>query len=165
MKLRVELKDERARRAFRRAVEAGADMRPAMLGIGELLLRSTRKRFDTHRSPDGTPWARLRDSTLKRKREGGHAHNADKILTESGELRSRLNIRPGRDYVEIGSSVIYASTHQFGAGKGAFGATSRGMPIPFGDIPARPFLGVSDEDSTEIELRIADYISGAWMGT
>ena len=159
MKLRIELKDERARRAFRRAIAAGADMRPAMLGIGELLLRSTRRRFDTRQSPQGAPWAPLSENYRRRKRR-----NRDKILTLDGYLRGGLNYRAGRDYVEIGSDRIYASTHQFGAEQGEFGATGGGKPIPFGDIPARPFLGVSDEDSDEINVRIADYISGAWLG-
>ncbi len=52
--------------------------------------------------------------------------------------------------MEIGSPSIYAGTHQFGAAKGAFGSTSKGAPIPWGDIPARPFLGLSDADEADI---------------
>ncbi|MGB0955835.1 MAG: phage virion morphogenesis protein [Panacagrimonas sp.] len=47
---------------------------------------------------------------------------------------------------------------QFGARKGAFGTTRRGAPIPWGDIPARPFLGISDEDRTEIELLLFEFL-------
>ncbi len=159
MRIRIDLDDERTRRNIRRAIAAGIDMQPAARSIGELLLRTTRKRFDTQSSPDGVPWAPLSESTLKRKK-----HNRDKVLTERGYLRGGLNYRSGRDYVEIGSDRIYASTHQFGAGKGAFGSTGSGKPIPFGDIPARPFLGVSDEDAVDIQGEIADYISGAWRG-
>lgn len=76
--------------------------------------------------------------------------NKDKILTEEGRLRRLLSIQAGKDYVEVGSTRIYAGTHQFGARRGAYGATRRGAPIPWGDIPARPFLGVSDGDKKTI---------------
>ena len=59
----------------------------------------------------------------------------------------------------VGSPSIYAGTHQFGAEKGAFGATSRGDPIPWGNIPARPFLGLSGDDETEIGNLITDYLN------
>lgn len=157
MRIRVDLNDERVRRAVRRVIAAGIDMHQVTGSIGELLLRSTRERFDTERSPEGVPWAPLSEATKRRKR-----HNRDKVLTERGYLRGGLNFRHGRDYVEIGSDRIYASTHQFGAEKGAFGSTGSGRPIPFGDIPARPFLGVSDDDEAEIRVRIADFIAGVW---
>lgn len=160
MRIRVHLNDERVKRAIRRATAAGVDMTPATLGIGEFLLRTTRRRFDTQESPEGVPWAPLSEDYRRRKRR-----NADKILTLDGYLRGGLNFRAGRDYVDIGSDRIYAGPHQYGAEKGEFGTTGSGKPIPFGDIPARPFLGVSDEDSDEINVRIADYISGAWRGS
>jgi phage gpG-like protein len=56
--------------------------------------------------------------------------------------------------VSIGTNVIYAPTHQFGARQGQYGryATRRrtSIPIPWGDVPARPFLGVSAEDERVI---------------
>jgi len=52
--------------------------------------------------------------------------------------------------------MVYAAVHQFGAAQGAFGNTSRGSPIPWGDIPARPYLGLSDDDRQEIETFVAD---------
>ena len=43
-----------------------------------------------------------------------------------------------------------ATTHQFGAKQGTFGRTTRGGPIPWGNIPARPFLGPSDDLNQDI---------------
>lgn len=57
----------------------------------------------------------------------------------------------------MGSGLIYAGTHQFGAQKGSYGSTSKGQPIPFGDIPAREFLGLSYADREEIESTVSDY--------
>ena len=59
----------------------------------------------------------------------------------------------------VGSPLIYAGVHQFGAKKGAFGTTSKGSPIPWGDIAARPFLGVSNDDEREIVDIILDHLT------
>ncbi|MHB8921670.1 MAG: phage virion morphogenesis protein [Halothiobacillus sp.] len=47
---------------------------------------------------------------------------------------------------------------QFGAAEGAFGETTTGHPIPWGDIPARPFIGLSDKDEAEILNIITSYM-------
>ena len=54
-----------------------------------------------------------------------------------------------------------AGTHQFGASKGAFGTTSRGSPIPWGDIPARPFFGLSSEDEWGVLEILTDHLIDA----
>lgn len=41
------------------------------------------------------------------------------------------------------------------------GGTKAAFPHLWGDIPARPFLGVSAEDEVNITAQIADYLSGA----
>lgn len=56
---------------------------------------------------------------------------------------------------------------QFGARKGEFGAYSgtnrKGHPYsgvaPWGDIPARPYLGLSQEDQVTIHALLADYLA------
>ena len=62
----------------------------------------------------------------------------------------------------MGEFLVRNSKHQFGAEKGAFGATSRGTPIPWGDIPARPFLGLSADDRDGVRDRILDFIGEQW---
>jgi len=58
------------------------------------------------------------------------------VLTWRGFLRGNIAYRATADEVTIGSPSVYAATHQFGATKG--------------NIPARPFLGLSDEDQDAI---------------
>ena len=95
----------------------------------------------------------------KRRREG--RRNAEKVLTEIGDLRGpRLVMQAGRDRVEVGSPLVYAGTPQFGAERGAFGLAPNGAPIPWGDIPARPFLGVSGEDGREIVALVNEHLGG-----
>ena len=147
--IEVTFDDAEVLKAVNRLVAAGKDLAPAMRDIGEHLLNTTRQRFTDEEGPDGTPWAPLTETTRQRK-----GRNVDKILTESGALRGHgLVYQARRDRVEVGSPLIYAGTHQFGAARGAFGSTAKGAPIPWGDIPARPFLGVSDDDEAAI-LRI-----------
>lgn len=158
-RITVEFDDAEVRAALDRLLKAGTDFTPAMQDIGEHLVNTTKQRFFDEEGPDGTPWAPLSPVTRQRKRK-----NAGKILTEEGTLRGGITYQAGPDHVLVGSPLVYAGTHQFGAGKGAFGATSKGAPIPWGDIPARPFLGLSDEDEDEVAALIADYLRAAIGG-
>lgn len=135
-------------------VRVGAELTPVMEDIGEYLLRTTRDRFVEEEDPEGNAWQPLSEATKARKRR-----NVDKVLTRDGYLRD-IVIRASRDSVEVGSPRIYAGTHQFGAERGSFGSTGRGSPIPFGDIPARPFLGLSADDRDEIGELVREFILG-----
>lgn len=160
MIINIELEDAQARRAFGRLIANGSDLSPLLRDIGEGLLQSNRRRFDTATAPDGTPWAPLSPVTLARKKR-----NKDKILVQDGYLRDQLNYQlEGPHTLLVGSSRIYASTHQFGADRGQFGLTRRGAPVPPGDIPARPFLGLSTEDEREILEIVNDYLAGSITG-
>lgn len=153
-RLTVELTGiEEAERRLRALAEAGHDLTPAMRDIGEYLVRTTKDRFADERGPDGTPWAPLTDRTRRRKRR-----NTGRILTEHGFLGGQIAYQAGPAEVEAGSPLVYAGTHQFGAEEGSFGSTSGGGPIPWGDIPAREFLGLSDADGDEIEDILRDYL-------
>jgi phage gpG-like protein len=61
-------------------------------------------------------------------------------LRDTGILANSISYNVLRKGVEIGTKVRYAGTHQFGARQGQYGRTKRGGPIPWGNIPARPFL-------------------------
>ena len=147
MRINIEINDRPVLDAFRRLRRAGGDLSPVMRDIGDALVRSTRRRFEPgqERAPSGEKWAALSPRYKARK-----PRLKDRILVLDSYLGSGIESRPGKDYVEVGSTTEYASTHQFGAAKGAFGSSKRGLPIPWGDIPARPFLGLSDGDRENI---------------
>ena len=157
--IEITIDDAEVLAALNRLVAAGGDLTPAMRDIGEHLLNTTRERFSEEKAPDGTPWAPLSETTKKRKRR-----NAGKILTRDGFLRGNLAYRESANSVVVGSPSIYRGTHQFGAEQGSFGSTSGGSPIPFGDIPARPFLGVSNDDADAITRIIRDFIAEGLAG-
>ena len=154
--LHVEVDDARVGATLDRLKEAGADLRPVMEDVGEYLLRTTRERFRDQEDPDGSPWAPLSPGYQARK-----PRNRNKVLTLNGYLGGGLVYRADSDSVVVGSPSIYAGTHQFGAAKGAFGSTSRGSPIPWGDIPARPIFGLSSEDEREVVDIIFDHLRDA----
>lgn len=121
-----------------------------MREIGKELAETTRLRFRNQAGPDGKPWAALKPGTLARRRKGKGTGGA-KALLDTGRLRGSITYRAGEGWVEVGTNTIYASTHQFGAKRGAYGSfsivkTRRVIQIPWGDVPARPFLGLSQAD-------------------
>lgn len=148
--IKVEIDDDAVRRRLNQLVSAGADLSPAMREIAGKLEADADAAFERQQDPDGTPWAPLSAVTLARraaKRPSAGTHN---ILHDEGDLVGSISSRFGARHAEVGSGEIYAATHQFGAAKGAFGSTARGAPIPWGDIPARPFLGLSAEGEDEV---------------
>ncbi|MDE0714088.1 MAG: phage virion morphogenesis protein [Gammaproteobacteria bacterium] len=132
---------------------AGRDLRSVFEDIGEYLVRTTKDRFRTQTDPDGVPWKPLSLNYREQKKR-----NKDKILTLDGFLHGTINFRASSQEVLVGSPLVYAGTHQFGAPEGSFGTTSRGRPIPWGEIPARPFLGLSGDDRDEVEGIVTDYL-------
>ena len=152
--IRVTIDDSEVVAALDRLAAAGRDLTPAMRDVGEHLLNSARERFRTETAPDGTPWAPLTAATRRRKERNKH-----RILTLEGHLSGGLDYRADSDSVEVGSPSIYAGTHQFGAPAGSFGETATGRPIPWGDIPARPFLVDADGDlAPDDEAAIRDIL-------
>ncbi|HQQ70763.1 MAG TPA: phage virion morphogenesis protein [Alicycliphilus sp.] len=118
-------------------VMAGLDTSTLLPRLGEYLLTSTQDRFSSQTDPEGSPWEALKPRTIKRKK-----YNAAKILTERGFLRKNLRYQVlNKTTVQVGSNLEYAATHQYGRG----------------NIPARPFLGLSPQDHQEIRTIIADW--------
>ena len=121
---------------------------PMLKEIGEAVIESTKLRFKDGVNPDDIRWKPLSAVTLARRRKKGKGAQA---LLDTGRLRNSIAKRVDGRSVWIGTNVIYAKTHQFGAAKGAFGSgKTRKFPIPWGNIPARPFIGFSNDDQAEI---------------
>lgn len=123
---------------FQTIADAIRNTTPAMEEIGAALVESTRERFDTETSPADVRWAPNSPVTLARK-------SGTKILTDSGDLRSSISARlwsAGKG-VSVGSDLVYAAMMQFGGTKEQF-------PHLWGDIPARPYIGRSEDDEAAI---------------
>ncbi|MFN3575376.1 MAG: phage virion morphogenesis protein [Tabrizicola sp.] len=161
----IDIKDNEIPAALARLSAALSDLAPAFEEIGEIVLASTRLRFAQGVAPDGSRWAPKSRTTLLR--YGARSSNridVRPLFGPSGSLSSQIYYEAGPDSLQWGSPLIYAATQQFGAKKGAFGRTSRNGPIPWGDIPARPFLGLSAEDETNILTSLGDWLERATAG-
>lgn len=153
----------------RRLQSAGAvfvNAKPMLTEIGEAAIASTELRFIDGESPDGGKWAPLRPVTLARRRKGKGINKGTQPLLDNRILSRSFAKRVEGRTLWVGTNVIYAKVHQFGAAKGSLGTgkykTRKGsFPIPWGNIPARPFLGFSQDDQTEIIGIIQRYINEA----
>ena len=125
------------------------------------LVPQVQQRFAEGASPDGIPWAPKSQATLDRYRREGDGAPTRPLFGPSGSLNRNIFPEASADEVLIGSTMIYAAVQQFGAAKGQFGAAKNASPIPWGNIPARPFLGVSPEDEVNILATVEDYLTGA----
>lgn len=139
----IEVRDAEVLGAFARLIALGENPRATLAIIGDNMAQETRLRFRDGHGPTGAAWAALSPVTIARRRGGGVGA---KPLQNTGQMRDSITFAVGANYVEVGTNVIQARVQQMGAAKGAFGRTSRGAPIPWGNIPARPFLGFSAVD-------------------
>lgn len=163
----IEVKDSEIQQALARLQSFVADLSPVMNEIGSRLLMSTQGRMLAGQSPDGTPFAPRKASTLKAYEKRGQRFGPHPLWME-GDMHRQINFQFGPDFVSIGSNAIQAAVMQFGAQQGAFGARigkdKRGRDhfhhIPWGDIPARPFLGVSEQDRSDILAIIGEALEG-----
>lgn len=171
----IQIDDAELRRALRRMLGDLANPAPAMREIGEVVRNSTRARFKTETDPEGRAWASNSDVTLMRyleqrsgsfKKErtatGGQSLTktgikriaGKKILTNRGHLADTLayQLQDGGRAVAVGSNRVYAAMQQFGG-------TRAQWPHLWGDIPARPFLGLSAADGDEVVTILRDHLA------
>lgn len=169
--IKIEVTDSGVSAALNRLASIGDNLHPALLQIGEVLVDSTKQRFATSTAPDGTRWAansqttilmyldRYKGSYSKRdgrltKKGATRASGKRPLLGETGDLSRQISYSvEGNDALYVGSSMIYAATQQFGAKRHEFQGKA-----PWGDIPARPFLGLSNSDRSTILDIISNFL-------
>ena len=119
-----------------------------MENIGETIVSSVLQRFEEGKGPDGAAWevsGRAWSDGLKKDGKFGQT------LVDTGRLKGSMVYEASPDMVVVGSNVEYSAIHQFG------GMAGRGRKVK---IPARPFLGINDEDKKEIKHMIEKYLQG-----
>ena len=125
--------------------------------VGEYLTQiAIPRNFANQSSPDGIPWAQLSSVTIARRAAKGVGPTP--ILQVTRRLAASVVSQPDDQGVTVGSPVPYAAVMQGGAAQGQFGTTGRGGPIPWGNIPARPYLGLSAADEAEIIAIASDWL-------
>lgn len=161
---RSELKEDQITKALGRISVALSDTSSLMHDIGDLMAESTKDNFRQGQAPDGTPWAPKSPATLDAYERRGDGRPARPLIGPTTTLSTTINYEVGTDSVAWGSNVIQAAVMHLGAPKGSLGTTSQGGSIPWGNIPARPYLGIGDQDRTDILEIIEDYLETAADG-
>ncbi len=146
--IEIDWDDRRVTKALRDLQNAVGDLTPAFLDMREHLIESTKQRFVSKTAPDGTHWKKNSDVTIDRK-------GRNDPLNDLGTLGQQIagDIIDGH-ILEIYSDREYAAMQQFGG-------TTDEFPQLWGDIPARPFLGISFEDDAYILDTIREHVKDA----
>jgi len=109
-----------------------------LYSLGAEIESQTRRRVLVEKTaPDGTPWAPWSPGYAAT-RGGGQS-----LLMDSGQMVMSLYQRVESHAVVVGTNKVYAADHQFGKDR----------------LPARPFLGFSDDNLRDLESVATDYLS------
>jgi len=154
-------------KAIKRAARAGADLRPVWRELRRPLRKDQGAHIKEQKGPQGSSWPGLAAST-KTKRLGALSR-AGKAFTKKGALRKAAKRKIGRvlsrrlvsgarirakpKEIKITSIVKWAGVHQEG------GRVGRGS-----QIPARPFMWISDELLAITKREMVKYLSLTWKG-
>lgn len=162
----VQVTDKPVMDALQELSRRVSDISEPLNEIGIEFAERIRGQFSKGESPYGNKWAALSAVTQaknKGRRSGGEP------LRDTGRLMASIAhqmIDGGKTVSISATNVKYANTHQFGARQGQYGRTKRNGPIPWGNIPARPYMPIvgsavvlpNDWSQTAIDI-IADYLT------
>lgn len=172
LKFNVRFLDRKIYRSLSLLRAAAADMEPLLDGWGGILEASTRSRFDSGRGPGGVPWKPSKRVL---------AHGGKTLVDDNNLERSiRYEVQGGHRLL-VGvdgrsESAKHAASHQFGVDRTvvvvrhervidqAFGVPLREAVVQRVRgharkmrLPARPFLGIDNNDRREMRRAAQDY--------
>lgn len=108
--------------------------------LGGVLETQTKRRIQEEKeSPEGEPWTNWSENHAI-SRHSGHS-----LLEQEGHLGGEITHVVAGDAVEVGTNLIYAATHQFGSDD-------------WRNIPARPYLGLSEDNEAELLDTVDRYL-------
>ena len=108
--------------------------------LGSELESQTRRRLSSEKTdPDGARWVEWSDAyEAVRPKKGG-------LLDLDGGLVDSIAFETSSDAITVGSNLVYALVHQEGDEEMG--------------IPARPYLGVSDDNLEDLGQLVVDFIA------
>lgn len=137
------------------------DKKSINAALAEGVRESTLERFKQSKDPDGKKWK----TSIRASSENG------KTLIQSSQLRNSIKSVSDATGFAVGTNAKHAATHQFGEPGRTIRARKKKALRFMVDgkwvskkqvrirIPARPFLGLSDEDMREIKATVEDFIA------
>lgn len=159
---------------LKRIEDKTINLEPVMKQIAPDMASTIRMNFKNETTPDGVPWEKS-----NRTKESG------KTLQDTGRLRTSISYKYTGTRAAAGTNVKYARSMHFGVAKGAYGKKSvtqkinafsrtrkgktenvrshfrdREIQIPWGNIPSRKFVGITDRKRQRYLRKILEYIGG-----
>jgi len=132
--------------ALKRLAAAGRDLTPAMRKAAGIMVDAVEENFEQEGRPK---WKSLAASTLRQRAKEG---STGKILQRSGNLARSITRHFDATSAVVGSNLPYARIQQLG-GKAGRGHKS--------EIPARPYLKLTEEDEEKIIKSFNRFLSQA----
>lgn len=175
--IRVEIRDQEVIAKLKKLAEKTSNMRPVMRKISAAMHHSVEENFRTEGARLGQRWADLANSTKNKRAKIGKWPG--KILQRQGSLISSISAHYDDNEAKVGTNKVYAAIHQFGgeinmparertmffkkysrgknAGKtliskekiASYGMKTSGKSYSI-NMPARPFMGLNDDDLNKI---------------
>jgi phage virion morphogenesis protein len=130
------------RAILQKAALSSADRDALLDSVGNIVQKQTEDRFAEQIDPEGNKWKVLAQKTHDYYIKKGWGKTRFLLIGE-GNLRSQIIYEKSGWSVLVGSALEYAATHQFGRG----------------NIPARPYLGISAENAAELAVEIQGYLA------
>lgn len=136
------------------------DKKKINAALGEAMRESTLERFKQSKDPTGRRWK----TSIRAAQTGG------KTLIKSAHLRTSIKTKSDATGFAVGSNAKHAATHQFGEpGRTIRPKTKKVLRFMVNgkwiskkevkvSIPARPFLGFSEDDMQEMKATVEDFI-------
>jgi phage gpG-like protein len=168
--IQIKVDDAEIRQRLAQIRDNLGDSQPALLTIGEIIRTSIERNF----AAQGRP--------VKWKPSKRVIQDGGETLSANRKLRNSFTVKADDRSVRVGANDVRAAVHQFGAAQGSFGTVAamvrshlrksrkgkeyrvgshwRRVKLPWGNIPARPFMMVQDEDRVEILEALNDFIMG-----
>ncbi|MPM52757.1 hypothetical protein SDC9_99519 [bioreactor metagenome] len=139
---------------------ADLDRKKLNEALGEGVRESTLERFKQGKGPDGKRWK----VSIRAASEGGAT------LIQTSQLRNSIRSKSDATGFAVGTNVKHAATHQFGDTRTIEAKKAKALRFRIGDkwiakkkvkvtFPARPYLGLNDEDMDEIKATVDDFLS------
>ena len=159
--IEVTLDDTEVMQMMGMVLARGKSLQPALAAFGDYLIKVTKDRFETEQDPEGKPWPELSEYYETNIKKGSG------ILTESTDLRASFHWVADATSLRMGTDRPYAAAQQLGLKKELnikshqrktrTSTTTVKAHTRKVDMPARRFLGFTDQDRVELRETIKDH--------
>lgn len=141
--IEITINNEEIDKVLEQLASKTSNLSPLMKNLAGFLEDTVEENFENEGRPK---WLNISKSTIKQREKTKHWPG--KILQKQGNLASSITSYYDSEMAMVGTNKKYAAIHQFG------GMAGRNKQV---EIPARPFLNLSNQDLSQIKSIIYSY--------